>query len=42
MIINYTFNNFRSFYNDAEFSMTANTGKVLKRYADNYSVYQED
>ena len=38
MIINYTFNNFRSFYNDAEFSMTANTGKVLKRYPDNYSV----
>ena len=38
MIINYTFNNFRSFYNDAEFSMTANAGKVLKRYPDNYSV----
>lgn len=37
MIINYTFNNFRSFYNDAEFSMTANAGKVLKRYPDNYS-----
>ena len=37
MIINYTFNNYRSFYNDAEFSMTANTGKVLKRYPDNYS-----
>ena len=38
MIINYIFNNFRSFYNDAEFSMTANAGKVLKRYPDNYSV----
>lgn len=37
MIINYTFNNYRSFYNDAEFSMTANAGKVLKRYPDNYS-----
>ena len=37
MIIDYTFNNFRSFYNDAEFSMTANAGKVLKRYPDNYS-----
>ena len=37
MIINYTFNNYRSFCDDAEFSMTANAGKVLKRYPDNYS-----
>lgn len=38
MIIDYTFNNFRSFYDDAEFSMTAKSGKILKRYPDNYTV----
>ena len=37
MIINYTFNNFRSFYNAVEFNMAAKAGKVLKRYPDNYS-----
>lgn len=37
MLINYIFNNFRSFYTDAEFSMNAKPGKVLKRYPDNYS-----
>ena len=37
MLINYSFQNFRSFLEPAEFSMLAKTGKVLKRYPDNYS-----
>lgn len=38
MILDYSFNNFRSFFKDAEFSMMAKTGKILKRYPDNYVV----
>ena len=37
LLINYSFQNFRSFLEPAEFSMLAKTGKVLKRYPDNYS-----
>ncbi len=37
MIIQYSFNNFRSFYEAAEFSLIAKPGKVLKRYPDNFT-----
>ena len=36
MLINYSFRNFRSFSAPAEFDMTANGGKVLRRFPDNY------
>ena len=36
MIINYSFNNYCSFYGESEYSMEAAGGKVMKRYPDNY------
>lgn len=36
MLIYYRFNNFCSFNCESEFSMSAPTGKVKKRFPDNY------
>ena len=36
MLIYYRFNNFCSFDCDSEFSMSAPTGKVKKRFPDNF------
>lgn len=36
MLIYYRFNNFCSFNCDSEFSMSAPTGKVKKRFPDNF------
>lgn len=41
MLIYYRFNNFCSFYCESEFSMTAPTGKVKKRFPDNYVETEE-
>lgn len=41
MLIFYRFNNFCSFHCESEFSMSAPTGKVKKRYMDNYIDIEE-
>ena len=41
MLIYYRFNNFCSFHCESEFSMVAATGKVKKRFPDNYVAHED-